>query len=137
MGDPNAAVHRINDLSLKVTSPIGTVYWGNVGLLSGNWSQPGGIENHVDTVENVFIQTPVAGTWRIDVIATEVNQDAHLETLEKDADYALVISGGTVTGSGNLATPGDWDKDGTRTASDLWRYLDDFSEARRMSIRTA
>src|SRR5690606_25286945 len=34
--------HRINDLSLKVTSPSGDVYWGNAGLTTGEWSVTGG-----------------------------------------------------------------------------------------------
>ncbi len=39
-GTTSAAQHRINDLSLKVTSPSGTVYWGNNGLTDGNLSPP-------------------------------------------------------------------------------------------------
>ena len=39
----------VNDLTLKVTSPNGSVYWGNNGLLAGNWSTAGGSANTVDT----------------------------------------------------------------------------------------
>lgn len=93
-GVPSASQHRINDLSLKVTSPSGTVYWGNNGLLDGNFSTPDGTANEVDTVENVFIENPETGAWSVDVIATEINQDSHVETPALDADYALVITGG-------------------------------------------
>ncbi len=93
-GSPSAAIDRINDLTLRVTSPGGTVYWGNNGLLTGNWSTSGGSPNTLDTVENVFIQNPAAGTWTIEVRADEVVQDSHVETPALDADYALVASGG-------------------------------------------
>lgn len=44
MGTVGAAQARINDLSLRVTSPTGKVYWGNNGLLSDNYSAEGGRE---------------------------------------------------------------------------------------------
>jgi hypothetical protein len=96
-GNPASEIHRINDLTLKVTSPSGTVYWGNNGLLDGNWSVPGGDPNTVDTVENVFVQNPESGTWLVEVIASEVVDDGHVETPEVDADFALVVSGGTIS----------------------------------------
>ena len=95
-GTVGASVHRINDLSLRVTSPGGTVYWGNNGLTSGNWSTAGGSSNTLDTVENVFIQNPASGDWTVEVIADEIVQDAHVETGALDADFALVTSGGTI-----------------------------------------
>jgi hypothetical protein len=96
MGSPSATRARINDLSLKVTAPDGTVYWGNngLGVGGGMWSTAGGAANVVDTVENVFIQTPVAGTWTFEVVASELVQDARPETTGViDADYSLVVSG--------------------------------------------
>ncbi|WP_197289083.1 S8 family serine peptidase [Nocardia sp. NRRL S-836] len=91
-GSPTAAKATVNDLTLKVTAPDGTVYYGNNGLLAGNWSTPGGSANTVDTVENVLVQAPAAGTWTVEVIATAVNVDGHRETTATDADYALVVS---------------------------------------------
>ncbi len=93
MGSPAATRARINDLTLKVTAPNGTVYWGNNGLQTGMWSTSGGSANVVDTVENVFIQSPAAGLWVIEVIASEINQDGKSETPAIDADFALVASG--------------------------------------------
>ena len=92
-GLPSSSQHRINDLTLKVTSPTGTVYWGNNGLLTSNWSTPGGSPNVIDTVENVFVQNPQAGIWTVEVSASEINEDGHVETPEMDADFALVVSG--------------------------------------------
>lgn len=96
MGTPGATRTRINDLTLKVTSPDGTVYWGNVGLGVGGgmWSTSGGTGNIVDTVENVFLQTPIPGKYTIEVIASEVVADARVETPGViDVDFALVASG--------------------------------------------
>jgi len=97
MGSPAASVHRINDLTLKVTSPSSTVYWGNNGLLTGNFSTSGGAANTIDTVENVFVQSPESGVWTVEIIASEVNEDSHVETPEIDADFALVVSGAELT----------------------------------------
>jgi hypothetical protein len=95
-GNPAASIHRINDLTVKVTSPSGTVYWGNHGLLEGNWSRPDGDPDTIDTVENVFVESPESGLWLVEVIASELIEDGHVETPELDADFALVVSGGSI-----------------------------------------
>lgn len=92
-GNPAASIHRVNDLTLKMTSPSGAVYWGNHGLIEGTWSVPDGDPDTVDTVENVFVQNPEEGLWLVEVIASELIQDGHVETPELDADFALVVSG--------------------------------------------
>ncbi len=94
-GTTSAALHRINNLDLKVTSPSGVVYWGNNGLRAGNYSTPGGTADTIDTVENVFVQNPEAGSWTVEVRAAEINQDAVLGTPESDATFGLVVTGGT------------------------------------------
>lgn len=97
-GTTSSSMHRINDLTLRVTSPGGsTSYWGNNGLRAGNWSTSGGNSNVLDVIENVFIQNPAAGSWQIEVIADEIVQDSHTETPALDADFALVVRG--VTGA--------------------------------------
>ncbi len=92
-GAPFSLEHRVNDLTLRVISPTGTAYWGNHGLHDGLWSAPGGAPNTVDTVENVFVAAPEPGVWTIEVTASEIVEDGHVETPEFDADYALVVSG--------------------------------------------
>ncbi|MBI5000191.1 MAG: hypothetical protein HZB92_01495 [Euryarchaeota archaeon] len=67
----------INNLDLRVTSPGGTIYWGNNGLHNALWSVSGvGVNNwsisssytdDKNVVENVFVQAPLVGQWRIDV----------------------------------------------------------------------
>ncbi|MBN2490211.1 MAG: S8 family serine peptidase [Planctomycetes bacterium] len=92
-GLPSAAIQRVNDLNLRVTAPDGTVYWGNNGLMTGNYSTPGGTANGLDTVENVFVKDPAPGLWTVTVTAAELNQDGHVETPAVDTDFALVVSG--------------------------------------------
>jgi serine protease AprX len=93
-GTTSSTLHRINDLSLKVTSPSGAVYHGNNGLLAGSYSTAGGSPNTIDTVENVFVANPEAGSWTVQVTAAEVNQDAYLSTPATDAVFSLVVTGG-------------------------------------------
>ena len=92
-GTTSSSQHRINDLDLKVTAPSGTVYWGNNGMLASMYTTPAGSANNKDNVENVFVLNPQAGTWTIEVIASELNQDNNVATPELDADFALVVSG--------------------------------------------
>ncbi len=118
-GVPGASQHRINDLNLRVTSPTGAVYWGNNGLLDGLYSTTGGDPNDIDTVENVFVESPAVGTWTIEVIAAEINEDGHVETGAMDADYALVVSG-VVAGS---TCVGDFDGNGDLGFRDIVSIL--------------
>jgi serine protease AprX len=100
-GSPAAAQATINNLSLRVTSPSGQIYWGNAGLTQGNWSMLGGSEDNRDTVECVFVQNPAAGSWQVDVLATLIAQDAHVATPGVvDAAYGLVAVGPVGSGSG-------------------------------------
>jgi hypothetical protein len=103
-GNPSVQTqHRVNDLTLRVVAPDGTVYWGNNGLAAGMWSTSGGSANTKDTVENVFVQNPASGVWTVEVSAPELNGDSHPETPGvEDADYALVVTG--VSGGMNLDT---------------------------------
>jgi hypothetical protein len=100
-GNPAAVLHRVNDLDLEVTAPDGTVYHGNVGLVSDVFSSPGGAPNDHDTVENCFVQNPMQGLWTVRVSAPEIVVDQHVETAATDADFALVVSG---IGAGRDAT---------------------------------
>ncbi|MCB9883891.1 MAG: S8 family serine peptidase [Planctomycetes bacterium] len=93
--NPAAAITLINNLSLRVTSPTGAVYWGNHALQQGNYSTTGGAEDNINPTECVFVQNPQAGTWHVDVIATSIVADSHVETPAMDADYGLVVVGGT------------------------------------------
>jgi serine protease AprX len=93
---PFLGPHRVNDLSLRVVAPNGTVYHGNHGMSgypTSRFTVPGGAPNTLDTVENVFVANPVYGLWRVEVSAPLVVLDQHVETPAVDADFALVASG--------------------------------------------
>jgi serine protease AprX len=100
-GNPaSQSQHRVNNLDLKVTSPTGTVYWGNNGLTKlstptpTNVSASGGNANTKDTVENVFVRDPASGGWKVEVIGAEIVQDGYLGTPGViDAGFGLVVTG--------------------------------------------
>jgi hypothetical protein len=92
-GTTSASLHRINDVDLRVVSPSAVPYHGNVGLLAGNASTPGGSPNGIDTVENVFVRNPESGLWIVEVSAPEVNVDAYPVTPQDDVVFALVVTG--------------------------------------------
>lgn len=92
-GTTSSTLHRINNLNLTVVAPNGVIYRGNNGLTANMYNTPGGTPNLVDTVENVFVQNPVSGEWRVLIGAADVNQDNHVETGAVDIDYALAVSG--------------------------------------------
>ena len=93
--NPSATQHAINDLSLRAAAPDGTIYVGNVGLGDEMWSIAGSSSfDTVNTIENIFVQNPLPGDWFVEVVATAVVADNHVETPAVDTDYALVVVGG-------------------------------------------
>lgn len=93
-GMPGSMVHTMNDLSLRVTAPDGTVYLGNYGLADSTTSMPGGVPDSINTVEQVIVADPLPGRWLVEVYAGEFSADGIPQTPEMDATYALVVSGG-------------------------------------------
>ena len=89
---PNAAIHRVNDLDLRINDLDGTVtWWGNQGLDVGNASIAGGVRDDRDTVEQVWLQNPAAGIYKVTVSAPTIVADGRPSTPQLDADYALVM----------------------------------------------
>lgn len=103
MGAVTSTQHRKNDLTLKVTSPGNTIYFGNNGLAAGNWSTSGGTSNTKDTVENVFVQNPAAGTWTVYVLGDDINTNPATNAPASTTDFALWATG--VTFAGSCTTP--------------------------------
>jgi hypothetical protein len=73
-------------------------------------------------VENVWVFQPAAGTWTVEVIATEVVQDGNPETPAIDVDYGLVVLGGVESGG---CYP-DCNNDGSLTAADFGCFQTEF-----------
>jgi hypothetical protein len=103
MGSVSAAQDRKNDLTLKVTAPGGLIYYGNNGLNAGNWSTSGGSPNTKDTVENVFVQNPTAGSWLVEIRGDNINTNPLTNTPATSTDFALWVTG--VTGATSCQSP--------------------------------
>ena len=89
-----ATVNLVNDLDLTVSGPSGT-FRGNV--FSGGWSATGGSADRRNNVENVYIQTPAAGTYTVTVNGYNIPNGPQ--------KFALAVDGGTL-GTGPTPTPG-------------------------------
>lgn len=83
----------VNDLDLVVTSPSGQTYLGNVFELAE--STTGGTNDMLNNNEQVHRAMPEAGTWRVEVVAREVNVGTQ--------GYALVVTGDVAAGGGPVA----------------------------------
>ncbi len=80
----------VNDLDLRVTNG-GVTYLGNA--FSGGWSSPGGEPDVLNNLENVFLETPAAGTATITVGAARLAADGvPWSGGITDQDFALVCS---------------------------------------------
>ncbi|MBX3323221.1 MAG: S8 family serine peptidase [Phycisphaeraceae bacterium] len=93
-GFPGALSHTINDISLRVTAPDGSIYWGNHGLLDSTTSVAGGQSDPINTVEQVIIANPMPGSWVIEVIGIDVQIDMSGQNDGISVPYSLVVSGG-------------------------------------------
>jgi len=138
-GTVGAAQARVNNLSLRVTSPGGQVYWGNVGIGvgAGSVSTTGGAENVVDTVENVFIDTPASGTWTVEVIGSDINTDADPTTGGTNARFALVATGVAYHLKPTAFTASPGSHVGGNLASLLLSDNDKFSLGARVDVESA
>lgn len=126
---PLAGANRVNDLNLLVTSPSGVTYRGNSGLAAGPWTtQPGSVDKK-NVIENVFIETPAAGTWIIKVEVQLLAADGNPETPDTgyaswDVDFALVVSG--LEPMAVQAPRVDWNRDGVVDSTDFVAFLTSF-----------
>src|SRR5262249_35838150 len=80
LGTITSAKALVNDLDLIVIAPDGKRYFGNHGLLEGNVSREGGAPDRVNNVENVFLDKPTPGVWRVVVVAHRIAWDEHQGT---------------------------------------------------------
>jgi hypothetical protein len=92
-GTTSSSQHLVNNLDLLVKDPDGIAYRGNFGLDVTKWSENAGTHDTLNNVENVFIETPKAGEWTIEVIAENIALDGNTNTIPIDQKYALVASG--------------------------------------------
>ena len=93
LGSTSSAKDLVNDLDLVVIALDGKRYHGNHGLLDGNLSRAGGTPDRLNNVENVFLDKPAPGTWRVIVAAHRIAWDQRRGTTACDQDYSLVVNG--------------------------------------------
>ncbi|HET8935960.1 MAG TPA: S8 family serine peptidase [Polyangiales bacterium] len=85
----------VNDLDLEVSDGTMT-YLGNVW--SGGKSEPGGMPDHRNNVEQVLLPQPTAGNWTVRVKAGSIAKESQ--------DFALVITGKWASAVAGMGTPG-------------------------------
>lgn len=91
-GSTSASKALVNDLDLKITSPSGVVYYGN------DFTKPFDSEiDRLNNVENIFIENPEVGNYKVEVIAYNVPQGPQ--------SFALFASGDFGTASGDVEVP--------------------------------
>jgi hypothetical protein len=88
---PAASVNLVNDLDLTVTGPTGTIWRGNV-FASGQ-STTGGTSDRRNTLEQVLLNAPAAGTYTVSVKAFNVPSGPQ--------PFSLVVTGDVAAGGGN------------------------------------
>jgi hypothetical protein len=74
-GSAYAAAPVVNDLDLKITAPNGTVYFGNNFMWGPRTtvSRPNpSSTDQKNTLEQVFVVKPQAGTWTAEVVGANV-----------------------------------------------------------------
>jgi hypothetical protein len=84
----------VNDLDLEVTAPGGQIYYGN--NFTGIWSvttASKAVRDRYNVVENVYVQSPAAGTWTIKVNGFNVPQDREPGKAGTNQNFSLVWSG--------------------------------------------
>lgn len=81
-----ASINLVNDLDLTVSGPSGT-FRGNV--FSGGWSATGGSADRRNNVENVYVQTPTAGTYTVTISGFNIPNGPQ--------KFALAVDGGTIS----------------------------------------
>ncbi|MBN1371976.1 MAG: S8 family serine peptidase [Anaerolineaceae bacterium] len=91
--DPDAAALAaktlVNDLNLTVTAPGGAVvYKGNV--FANGWSTTGGSADTVNNAENVYVQSPTAGTWTVTVTGANIPQGPQPFGLVVNANFGQI-----------------------------------------------
>ncbi|MES1180799.1 MAG: fibronectin type III domain-containing protein, partial [Verrucomicrobiota bacterium] len=100
-GFPGAIPALVNDLDLEVVGPDGTVYRGN--QFSGSDSVPNAPSpDTINNVEGVYLSNPAPGDYLVRVRASNVAEDARLDTAAIDQDFALVVSGDLARPNGGI-----------------------------------
>jgi len=91
-GAVGSGVTLVNDLDLQLTAPGGQVFRGNV-FDGASQSLPGGDFDRLNTVEQVLLPAPSAGTYTLEVTGHAVPGNG--QPFSDRQGYALVLSAAT------------------------------------------
>ncbi|MCA9300917.1 MAG: S8 family serine peptidase [Phycisphaerales bacterium] len=113
---PNVSTALVNDIDVRLVDPNGTVHhpWT---LNPSNPSAPAVRTgpDHVNNIEQVVVDAPVAGTWRIEITGTNVTDGVQ---------PVSIMSSPSLGGPPCLP---DWNGDTILDIFDITAYLGDFS----------
>ena len=90
-GFPGAIPALVNDLDLEVVAPNGAIFRGNQFDRGESVANATGHDS-INNVEGIYIAEPAAGEYIVRVRARKVVQDARVDSLFTDQDFALVTS---------------------------------------------
>ncbi|UCC32068.1 MAG: S8 family serine peptidase, partial [Phycisphaerales bacterium] len=96
-GTPNVDPALVNDLDLRVFDPSNARYypWTLDQFNPGNPAVQTQ-ENHVDNIEQVFVDSPALGVWRVDVYGYDVPQGPQTFSLAASPLLIACSSAGTI-----------------------------------------
>jgi hypothetical protein len=109
----NSASAPVNDADLRLISPLGDVFVGNV--FENGFSRSGGTPDPINNTEQVHVQAPAAGLWIAEVAGTSVNVGTQ--------GFALVLTGDVTP------CPADFDGTGEIDFFDYLEFVDAFSNS--------
>ncbi|WP_304943083.1 Ig-like domain-containing protein [Vallitalea guaymasensis] len=102
-GSTAASKALVNDLDIKVTSPSGTVYYGN------DFTQPYNSDyDRLNNVENIYIDSPETGNYSVEVKGYNVPQGPQSFALFASADFGTAIVD-DVAPTCNITSPSNGD----------------------------
>lgn len=106
-GTPNVSPSLVNDLDLRVFGPGGTRYYPWT-LDPFNPSAPAiqTLEDHLNNLEQVFVQNPTPGEWTIEVYGGNVPQGPQPFSLAGDGAFNVVTLFAFPDGRPGLISPG-------------------------------
>ncbi|MBY0111763.1 MAG: S8 family serine peptidase [Phycisphaerales bacterium] len=134
----------VNNINLRVISPDGTVYLGNVFNAATGQSQTGGSADAINSVEHVLLAAPATGVWKVEVVGATVNvgkqgfglvitgdvaavnlcpADLNADSQVDDADFAIFAAAYEIlacaSGSMPAGCPADFNADGSVDDADF------------------
>ncbi len=103
-GSIGSGVVLVNNLDLEVVDPLGVLYKGNVNFVDAFSTAAGAAPaDNLNTLENVYIEDPVPGTYTVRVIGTNVPGNGTTSPFNSNLQgYALIATGNFSAGNGPL-----------------------------------